>query len=142
MPLRITVFLAVLLLSLPAAAQELRLGLFGGPQHKVYLGCLTCAPRDIDSVCNPFGMAGSLDSITSIWNEHGPYGSAFSLESPWNKAATDGPMVYDAQGRLYGFFSANPAHVNRVKTPALLKLLDESGQTADLHALRNLYCGA
>lgn len=65
--------------------------LFGGTNHKIFLGCLSCNKFDTTSVCNSFGAYGSRFADTSIWNRFSDYGSRFSDESPWNRFATNHP---------------------------------------------------
>lgn len=76
--------------------------LFGGPDHRTYLGCLNCSEFNQDSVVNEFGPYGSSFSPTSIRNQFSPYGSSFSQYSACNPFALDPPVIVDGQGNYYG----------------------------------------
>jgi hypothetical protein len=120
-----------------------RLLLFGGEVgHHVFLGCLTCKSFDIDSVCSTFGEYGSRFSPTSIWNRFGEYGSRFSPLSPWNRFASTPPVVVDAEGRFYGYFTSASHHASRTSVPFFLTLLDNPEKVNDdLQAARDAFCG-
>src|SRR5215475_10262861 len=75
--------LLFLLCAMGATAQVVTNGghkimLFGGEDHKVYLGCLSCNEYASDSVLNRYGDHGSRYSDTSIFNKYGDYGSRYS----------------------------------------------------------------
>ena len=89
--------------------QEMKLMLFGGPGHKVYLGCLSCPQTVMDSVFNRVGRYGSEISSESIWNPIGQYGSQVSPFSACNLAATDPPVIVDQAGQAYGRLTVNRA---------------------------------
>jgi len=74
--MRILFTLLFLLLSVLPYAQT-SLQLFGGEDHKIYLGCLNC--DDVES--------------NSIWNDVGTYGSDVSNASPWNDVASYLPVT-------------------------------------------------
>jgi hypothetical protein len=57
--------------------------LFGGSDHKTFLGCLNCNKYEGGSVCDKYGEQGSKYSSASIWNTYGNFGSKYSSESPW-----------------------------------------------------------
>jgi hypothetical protein len=59
-----------------STSQTAKLMIFGGENHKTYLGCLTCSEYETDSVRNNFGDNGSPYSSSSIWNHYSEYGSA------------------------------------------------------------------
>ncbi len=83
------------------------LHLYGGKGHDVYLGCLNCSRYDASSIWNSYGTYGSRFSATSIWNSFGNYGSEFSATSPFNRYAMDPPVIVDAEGGFYGYFTVN-----------------------------------
>ncbi|MCI0622099.1 MAG: hypothetical protein L0387_10595 [Acidobacteria bacterium] len=89
---------------------ERKLMLFGGPEHRVYLGCLNCAEYEPDSVLNPAGRYGSPFHEPSIWNRFGAYGSQFSEYSACNQFAGDPPVIVDEGGKFYGRVSLNLNH--------------------------------
>jgi hypothetical protein len=58
-----------------------KLMIFGGMDHKTYLGCLSCNEYASDSVFNSYGSNGSAYSSQSIWNHYSEFGSAYSTYS-------------------------------------------------------------
>lgn len=130
------------MLALPASAQGPALLLYGGQDHKQFLGCLNCGRFEATSVCNQFGASGSRFSAESIWNRFGSYGSKFSPESPWNKFAGHPPVVVDPQGNFYGYFTSNRAHQKRTEDRTLLSFLDNvDAVNQDLWKARDVFCG-
>src|ERR1700722_9327965 len=89
--------------------------LFGGDDHKTFLGCLNCGDTNPTSVCNDIGEFGSDIQSGSIWNDIGTYGSDISSSSPWNDIAQDAPIIVDRDGNSYGYFSANTLHHDRTR---------------------------
>lgn len=81
--------------------------IFGGPNRRVYLGCLNCSQISTDSVLNPAGEHGSPVFQESVYNHAGPYGSLVSPESACNPVANDPPMILDQSGRYYGRLTLN-----------------------------------
>lgn len=51
--------------------------LFGGRDHKTFLGCLNCVNTSEASVCNDVGKYGSDVAADSIWNEVALMGPMF-----------------------------------------------------------------
>lgn len=92
------------------ASGTTKLMIFGGSDHKVYLGCLSCSEYAADSVSNKFGTNGSPYSNESIWNRFGDYGSKYSSESACNPYADDPPVIVDQNGKYYGRLSLNVYH--------------------------------
>lgn len=80
---------------------------FGGKDHAVYLGCLTCSQYATDSIHNKYSSYGSAYSSTSIFNQYSPYGSAYSVNGACNKYATDPPVIVDSNGNYYGRLTLN-----------------------------------
>jgi hypothetical protein len=89
------------------SASSTELLLFGGAQHNVFLGCLTCNQLDSRSVFNSIGAFGSRLSATSILNSLSEYGSSLSSYSACNTLATDPPIVVDARGNVFGRLTLN-----------------------------------
>ena len=81
--------------------------IFGGDDHDVYLGKLNASEYDSESIWNEYGSYGSSYSSNSIWNEYSSYGSDYSSYSPFNEYATYPPVIVDAQGNFYGYFTVN-----------------------------------
>jgi hypothetical protein len=126
--------------SAPAQSSKALL-LFGGEDHKVFLGCLNCSATDRDSVCNKFG-AGSTFQADSIWNKFGTFGSKFSSDSPWNKFSNSAPVIVDNDGGSYGYFSANKFHGDRTRIAWLVRVLNFQADHEDVDATRDLMCGS
>jgi hypothetical protein len=122
-------------------AQTPALLLFGGSDHRTFLGCLNCGKYDSGSVCNKYGSAGSKYSSDSIWNRYGNFGSKYSGDSPWNKYSSTAPIIVDSSGRSYGYFSANKYHHNRTRIDVLVQLTDFVADEDDLDEARDLFCG-
>ena len=99
--------------------------LFGGNDHKTFLGCLNCVKSDDASICNKFGT----------------YGSKFNEVSPWNKFSNSAPIIVDKNGNTYGYFSTNKFHNNRTRIKSYVNLLDWSADNDDLEQARNASCG-
>jgi hypothetical protein len=85
---------------LPELGRAQKLMLFGGRDHKTYLGCLNCSKFDTDSVANEFGPHGSAFETDSIFNRFGDFGSPYSDYSPCNRFASDPPVIVDPRGNF------------------------------------------
>lgn len=81
--------------------------IFGGANHRVYLGCLNCSEYAADSVKNAYGSHGSAYAQESIMNHYGPYGSPYAGESACNEYASDPPVIVDEAGKFYGRLTLN-----------------------------------
>lgn len=103
------IVLGILLASVPhqSTATEPQLLLFGGKNHDEFLGCLNCSRMHRDSIWNAYGKFGSEYQVKSIWNRYGIFGSQYNQNSPWNAYGTKGPVIVDANGNFYGYFSRN-----------------------------------
>ena len=88
----------------PSSAPRL---IFGGVDHRIFLGCLNCNQYDSKSVDNKFGEYGSPYSATSIFNPYSEYGSRYSATSACNEYASDPPIVVDESGLFIGSLSLN-----------------------------------
>ncbi|MDR5731265.1 hypothetical protein QCE47_02730 [Caballeronia sp. LZ025] len=93
-----------------AIAQSTPLLLFGGHDHKVFLGCLTCSEYASNSVHNEYGPHGSAYASESIFNHYSDYGSAYSSNSPCNQYANNPPVIVDEDGGFYGRLTLNQYH--------------------------------
>ena len=116
--------------------------LFGGHDHKTFLGCLNCIDTNDASVCNDVGQYGSDVAENSIWNDVGPYGSDVSPTSPWNSVSQEAPIIVDRAGKSYGYFSANNVHHDRTRIDWLVAILDYYDKTNDLPKTREKMCGS
>jgi hypothetical protein len=93
--------------SIPAIAQTApELLLFGGEDHKTFLGCLNCNQMSPSSVWNDYSQYGFKNQF-AIWNPFGPYKNPYGSESACNDLASDPPVIVDRQGNFYGRFSVN-----------------------------------
>lgn len=89
--------------------------IFGGDSHDVYLGKINSSEYDSDSIWNEYGNYGNSYSSTSIWNEYGSYGSEYSQYSPFNEYAAYPPVIVDARGNFYGYFTVNEFKSDRAE---------------------------
>ena len=93
-----------------SASDTVKLMLFGGMDHKEYLGCLNCSQYAVDSVSNEYSQNGSRYSSESIWNHYSEYGSAYSMYGACNAYATDPPVIVDSTGNYYCRLTLNQYH--------------------------------
>jgi hypothetical protein len=114
--------------------------LFGGQDHKDFLGCLNCVNTSQASVCNQMGKYGSAFNTNSIWNSFGKYGSSFSEYSPWNSFADKAPIIVDKDGKSYGYFSVNAFHCDRTRIKWLVAVLDFYDDKGDLDETKEKLC--
>lgn len=99
------IFWAVVLYSTVFSAQALHL--YGSRDHDEYLGCINCSAYDSNSIWNAYGTYGNSYNSKSIWNEYGTYGNEYNTYSPWNAYSSYPPVVVDAAGNFYGYFTVN-----------------------------------
>jgi hypothetical protein len=83
---------------------------FGGLDHKTYLGCLNCSQYTADSIFNEYGQHGSRYASESIWNHYSEFGSAYSSYGACNAYASDPPVIVDSAGRYFGRLTLNTYH--------------------------------
>ncbi|HTR48351.1 MAG TPA: hypothetical protein VMM16_13285 [Verrucomicrobiae bacterium] len=141
----LTVLLGLFCVSLtpvavPGAQETKALLLFGGSDHKMFLGCLNCVDTSSVSVCNDVGEYGSDVAENSIWNDVGTFGSDVSPFSPWDDVSTDAPIIVDRDGKSYGYFSTNTVHHDRTRIGWLVAVLDYYEDTNDLDKTRERMC--
>lgn len=82
----------------------MKLGVFGGVHHDVYLGCLNCSARDADSMRSydsPYGISPTAGT-RGIFHAGSVYASRDSSLSACNPAASSPPVVLDENGRMVG----------------------------------------
>ena len=94
----------------PSENVATKLMIFGGEDHRTYLGCLNCSQFASDSVLNQYGEHGSRYASESIWNHYGDFGSAYSSFGACNAYATDPPVIVDNAGKYYGRLTLNQYH--------------------------------
>lgn len=97
-----------LLLVLPFVlnAQSNALKIYGGADHKTYLGKFDAAHNDAESIWNAKGQFGNKNNALSIWNQKGQYGNPESPLSPWAAANDATPVLVDAEGNVVGQLNA------------------------------------
>jgi hypothetical protein len=110
--------LSALVFATGASGQQ-RLLVFGGRDHKVFLGCL-CGEFDSESIFNEFSDFGSKFSSTSIWNHFSDYGSKFSDYSACNAFASNPPIVVTADGRSIGRLTLNAMASGALTEPKIV----------------------
>ena len=119
--------LVLLLFSASLSAQLANAGrhkimIFGGIDHRIYLGCLSCSEIAKDSVLNEIGPYGSEISETSITNHISKYGSEISDVSACNEIANHPPIIVNERGGSYGYLTLNETH-NQVRSEQLIAWL-------------------
>jgi hypothetical protein len=105
----------------PATSPELLV--FGGRNHDVFLGCLTCSEYDSKSLRNTYGNFGSRYSSTSIANSYGAYGSKYSSEGACNPYGSNPPVIVDGAGNYYGELTMNRYSAKRTNMTSALQWL-------------------
>jgi hypothetical protein len=93
--------------ALSGSAASSKIMIFGGRDHRTYLGCLSCSEYESDSVFNEYGQNGSRYASESIWNDYGDFGSLRSEYSACNPYASDPPVIVDQEGTAYGRLTVN-----------------------------------
>ena len=96
--------------------------IYGGRDADVYLGKLNASKFDSESIWNQFGEYGSYLRTESIWNEYGTYGSELSSYSPFNEYASNPPILVDANGNFYGYFTSNEYKPERANYDVIDKI--------------------
>jgi hypothetical protein len=97
--------------------------LFGGENHRTYLGCVNCSQYDAESIMNQYGQYGSAYSTTSLLNHYGEFGSKYSMYGACNPYASDPPVIVDGAGQFYGRLTINAYNSQRTRDPRLLAWL-------------------
>lgn len=97
--------------------------LFGGPDNKTYLGCISCNEFSMESIFNADGMYGDRLYPFCIWNQDGLYGSEISRYSWRNPYADSPPVIVDQNGSFYGFFTISMNHPKRTRIKWIQNLL-------------------
>lgn len=109
--------------AVPRSAIATELLVFGGPNHRTFLGCISCSEYDSDSILNEYGPHGSRYSSESIHNHYSEYGSPYSSYSACSRYASDPPVIVDGEGGFYGRLTLNKYHAQATKNRTLLAWL-------------------
>ena len=105
--------------------------IYGGQDHKQYLGCLNCSKFDSNSIWNAYGTYGSKYNSNSIWDSYGTYGGAYSAYSPFNANATYPPVIVDEDGNFYGYLTVNKYQDKRADFKLALTICEYWNLIAD-----------
>ena len=116
------IFITLMLNFSTSTAQSLLI--FGGKNHDVFLGCLNCNKYSESSIWNKYGKYGSKYNSDCIWNKYGSYSGKYSNTSPFNKYASKPPVLVDADGNFYGYFSADKYFSKRTKNQLALLIIE------------------
>ena len=93
---------------LPPAKPKIMI--FGGRNHNVYLGCLSCEIYEYDSIFNPSGPYGRCQLFEDNLYCRGPF-QEFGSKGPFQdlsacaSGASNPPVIVDKGGNYYGRFS-------------------------------------
>lgn len=84
-----------------------------------FLGVVSSAQHDLNSICNPHGQYGSRHGFYSVRNPHCFYGGRHGIYSPYNPYCVDAPaIVY--QGRVVlRVLARNPYHASSYSVPLI-----------------------
>ena len=96
--------------------------LFGGTNHKTFLGCF-CGSVGANSLLNSYSPYGSRFGAQSIFNHVSEFGSQYSAYSPCNRYATDPPVVVSSGGTFLGRLTLNPYSSGAIREPRVLAWL-------------------
>jgi hypothetical protein len=103
---------------------SVRVLVFGGRDHKTFLGCL-CGDYESDSVTYEYGQFGSRYATESIWNHYGEYGSPYIDTSACNSYANEPPVVVTSDGKFIGYLTLNEYKAGAITEGEVLKWLKE-----------------
>jgi len=124
--MKLIVFSLMLIFAgLPKQYREEQLHIYGGKNHKQYLGCLNCGDDQLKSIWCTFGDYGSRHMPKAIWNELGKYGSVSSQYSPFNENAKYPPIILDDHKRFRGYLTVNKNNQQRCKNYIAEQICDD-----------------
>lgn len=106
----------------PVSTSSVKLVAYGGPSHDVFVGCLTCATSDRDSVFNAGGAFGNRFGPQSLLNPNGVFGSSTSDLSACNPSAVQVPVVFDEVGNSLGNLTLNDSR-NQTRVEGVIEWL-------------------
>jgi hypothetical protein len=98
--------LAMLLTSSGLLAADRPLYIFGGDDHKTFLGCLNCSSTHPKSVWNEMSQFGFRNDF-GVWNSYGQFINPYSAHSMCGEYARDPPIIVDDEGNAYGRMTIN-----------------------------------
>lgn len=102
-----------------------KLLLFGGRDHKVFLGCLNCPSTERESIWNKDGPHGTgIIASDSIWKRYSDYGSEYGDYSPWANTASKPPVIVDQMGTFHGHFTVSTYDTKKTNHPVVRMILD------------------
>lgn len=109
----------------PPASQ--RVFLFGGKDHKTFLGCFcgADAPDSLENDSGRFGKRGFNMEGPTLWTVIGPFRSSFDELSACNRFATNPPVIVREDGTFLARLTRNSTLPGAVRNEAVLKWLDE-----------------
>ena len=119
---RLFTLLIGLTFTISVSAQSLQI--YGGKNHDVYLGCLSCDKYESSSIWNQHGDNGSKYNSKCIWNKYGKYGGKYSAHSPFNKYASNPPILIGSDGHFYGYFTADKYFSKQTTDKLALMIID------------------
>jgi hypothetical protein len=93
--------------------------LFGGENHNMFYGCLTCPMSDPTSINNSYSTYGNKLSASSVLNKFNPIRNPYDTNSMCNALAINPPIVVDGNGKFYGELTLNTARPSRTRAPYL-----------------------
>jgi hypothetical protein len=123
-----------------AQSPKNQLLIYGGNDHKIFLGCLNCVVNSPTSVCNENGRYGWDLQPNSIWNPNGKFGSDISPTSPWNDLGRNPPLLKTPDGASFGYLTTNTLNRKRTPIPWVLKVLNNYIKTNDLVQAHKMLC--
>lgn len=100
------VFLLMARLPVAGAQPAPPLHVYGGPELKTFLGCLSCGSLHEDSVWNR-GSEFGFENRHGVWDPFHEFASPFSAYSMCNRFAAEPPVIVDDAGTAYGRLSVN-----------------------------------
>lgn len=122
-------YLSLLLLITVLHLNAQTLKIYGGEDHKEYLGKLT-NPYDSESIWNKYGEYGSKYNSKSIWNKYGDFGSKYNAYSPWNKYSNDPPVIVNDRNEIVGYFTCSYKATPQLQK-VMLYILEHFDEVAD-----------
>lgn len=88
----------------------------GGPDHDVFLGCLSsCFQEDSEYIFAQMMPYGRFTGPHSIANQHSPYGTPHGPYSACDPAASNPPILVDEKGNVAGAVTLNAAIPGRIQ---------------------------
>lgn len=92
-------------------------------QDGTFLGNINSNKYDRDSIANEYGNYGSKYQTDSIFNQYGEYGSKYSQYSVFNEYATKPPKIFDKNGEIVGYLTANKYLAGAISYEEMMVLL-------------------